>query len=74
MPKFEFQMKTIIFCVVLCLSTVVHASGQLPLPPVDEEYGSHRACVVALEAYHKENLAQIRTNRTASNGDVSEVR
>ncbi|MDH7791190.1 hypothetical protein [Ochrobactrum sp. AN78] len=74
MPKFEFQLKTIIFCVALGSSTVVHASGQLSLPPVGEEYGSHSACVVALDAYHKENLAQIRSNRTAPNGDVSEVR
>lgn len=74
MPKFEFQMKTIIFCVALGSSTVVHASGRLPLPPVDEEYGSHSACVRALDTYYKENLAEIRSKSIAPNGEVSEVR
>ncbi|WHS30254.1 hypothetical protein QLQ09_01345 [Brucella sp. NM4] len=74
MPKFEFQLRTMIFCVALCSSTVVHASGQLPLPPVDEEYGSHSACVVALDAFHSENQAQIRSKSIAPNGEVSEVR
>ncbi|MFK4823010.1 hypothetical protein ACI0FS_23060 [Ochrobactrum quorumnocens] len=36
-------LRRMIFCVALGSSTVVHASGQLPLPPVDEEYGSHSA-------------------------------
>ncbi|KGD89161.1 MULTISPECIES: hypothetical protein [Rhizobium/Agrobacterium group] len=74
MPNPEFQTGIAAFCVAaLCLSTIAHASGQLPMPPTTEEFKSHGACVAALHALHKEDQKQVRPKSAKADGRTSEV-
>lgn len=74
MPNPEFQTGVITFCAAaLCLWTIAHASGQLPMPPVTEAFGSHDACVAALDTFHKEDQKQVKPKSLRADGKMSEV-
>lgn len=57
----------------LCLPTLAHASGQVPIFPVTENFKSHQACVAALEAAYAEDRKQVAPLTVDANGSRRQV-
>ncbi|MBR0781066.1 hypothetical protein [Bradyrhizobium iriomotense] len=57
----------------LCLPTLAHAGGRLPISPVTKSFKSHRACVASLEATYAEDRRQIVPRAIDANGNTRET-
>jgi len=57
----------------LCLPTLAHAGGQLPILPVTENFKSHQACVAALEAAYAEDRKQVAPLTVDANGSRRQI-
>jgi len=57
----------------LCLPTLAHASGYIPLPPSTETFKSHSACLAALDDAYAEDRKQVVPRSVEANGDTREV-
>ena len=67
-------LRRVIACVVaLGLSTLAHASGQMPILALPIHFASHQACVAALEAAYAEDAKQVTPLTVAADGTRREV-
>lgn len=57
----------------MCLPTLAHASGQVPIFPVTENFKSHQACVAALDAAYAEDRKQVAPLTVDANGSRRQV-